>query len=299
VSDPFRTPDERFSGLDGYDFAPNYIELDGPLAGLRMHYVDEGSGPPILLLHGEPTWAYVYRKMIPSLAAAGRVLVPDYIGFGRSDKVTRREWYTYAAHVDSILQFVERMELTDITLVVQDWGGPIGLRVATEHPHRFARLVILNTGIYRPGPRWPSDAFLTWRDFAERNPDLPVGFIVQGATLTELPDEIIRAYEAPFPTPESKAGAAAFPLIVPLDEEDPGAAEMAEVANALTRWDKPCLVAFSDSDPIFPLRSGERLAGRIPGAEFKPIPGASHFLQEDKGVELARTVGDWLARWSS
>ncbi len=260
-----------------------------------MHYVEEGTGDPIVLLHGEPTWAYLYRKMIPTLAGAGRVVAPDFVGFGRSDKPTDRDWYTYERHTDSVVQLVGALDLRGITVVVQDWGGPIGLRAAVEHTDRFARLVILNTAIYRPGPNWPSEAFLQWRNFAERNPDLPIGFVLQSATVTELPDEVIAAYEAPFPTPESKAGAAAFPLLVPLTEDDPGAKEMGEVREALARWDRPALVAFSDSDPIFPLRAGEKMAERIPGArEFVPIEGASHFLQEDKGEDVARVIEKFL-----
>jgi haloalkane dehalogenase len=290
-----RTPEDRFDGLPGYDFEPRYIQLDGDLAGLRMHYVDEGSGDPIVLLHGEPTWAYLYRKMIPPLTEAGRVLAPDFVGFGRSDKPTDRDWYTYDRHCASLVQFLEQLELSDVTLVVQDWGGPIGLRVAVELSERIARLVILNTGVFRVGPNWPTPGFSAWRDFAERNPDLPVGFVIQGATSTDLPEDVIAAYEAPFPNEGSKAGAAAFPLLVPLTAEDAGATTMAEVADALTRWEKPTLVAFSDSDPVFPQRAGERLAERIPGAvDFVPIAGASHFLQEDKGEEIATAILGFL-----
>lgn len=292
----FRTPDDRFDDLDGFPFRPHYVSLAGDLQGLRMHYLDEGGGAPILLLHGEPTWAYLYRKMIPSLSAVGRVVVPDLIGFGRSDKPTDPDWYTYDRHCDAVMQWIEELDLTDITIVVQDWGGPIGLRVATEHEERFARLVILNTGVFRPGPGWPSPGFLAWRNFAEKNPDLPIGFILQGATSTDLSDDVVRGYEAPFPTPESKAGAAQFPLLVPLEPGDPGAAEMGRVADALSTWEKPVLVAFSDSDPVFPQRAGEKLAARIPGATgFVPIEGASHFLQEDKGEEIAHHIVTFLA----
>lgn len=255
-----------------------------------MHYVDEGGGDPYLLLHGEPTWSYLYRKMIPPLAEKGRVVAPDLIGFGRSDKVTDRDWYSYDRHVASIHQLIEALDLTDITLVVQDWGGPIGLRVATEVPGRFARLVVLNTGLFRPGPNWPTPAFLAWRAFAAENPDLPVGMLVSQGTASELDPEVVAAYEAPFPDPASKAGAAAFPLLVPIDADDPGAAQMLRTAERLETWTEPVLVAFSDSDPIFPQKAGERLAERIPGAVFVPIAGASHFLQEDKGEEIARVI---------
>ncbi|MGH2756550.1 MAG: haloalkane dehalogenase [Actinomycetota bacterium] len=290
MAEIYRTPDDRFQGLPGYDFAPHYLELEGGLEGLRMHYLDEGDGDPILLLHGEPTWSFLYRKMIPPLSQRFRVIAPDYVGFGRSDKPTERDWYTYERHVDSIVQLIESLDLMEITVVVQDWGGPIGLRCAIEHEKRFARLVILNTGVMRPGPNWPSEAFMQWRNYAERNPDLDVGFIVQASTVTELSDDVLGGYTAPWPTPESKAGVAAFPLIVPLSENDPGAREMIRTGDALTEWSKPVLVAFSDSDPIFPQKAGERMASRIPQARFVPIQGASHFLQEDKGEEIARVI---------
>jgi len=287
MSEVFRTPDERFEALDGYSFAPHCMDLARSLEGLRMHFVDEGEGSPVLLLHGEPTWAYLYRKMIPSLAASHRVLAPDFIGFGRSDKVTERGWYSYDGHVESLRQFVEQLDLHDVTLVVQDWGGPIGLRYAVECPERIARLVILNTGIFRPGPNWPSPGFLAWRAFAESTPDLPIGMVLQGATATDLSPDVLAGYEAPFPDAASKAGAAAFPLLVPMTEEDPGADAMVATGEALASWDKPTLVAFSDQDPVFPQKAGERLADRIPGATFTPIAGASHFLQEDKGEAIA------------
>jgi haloalkane dehalogenase len=295
VVDAFRTPDDRFAGLPGYGFDPHYLELGGDLAGLRMHYVDEGDGDPIVMLHGEPTWSFLYRKMIPPLAEIGRAIAPDLIGFGRSDKPTEIDWYTYDRHCDAIVQMIEALDLHNITLVVQDWGGPIGLRVAVEHPDRFARLVILNTGVFRMGPNWPNPAFVAWREFAVKNPDLPIGFLVNGATTTDLPEEVVAGYEAPFPNVESKAGAASFPLLVPLTAEDPGAATMAAVRDALEKWEKPALVAFSDSDPIFPQRAGERLAERIPGAVgFVPIEGAAHFLQEDKGEVIASHMVEFL-----
>jgi len=299
MSEVFRTPDDRFASLDGYDFAPHYMQLSGDLDGLRMHYVDESAGPeggsPILLLHGEPTWAYLYRKMIPGLMSSGRVIAPDYIGFGRSDKVTEMDWYTYDRHVDSIKQLIEHLDLRDITLCVHDWGGPIGLRVAVEEEERFARLVILNTAVFRPRPgKPPNQAFLQWRDFALRNPDLPVGFIIEGATATDLDEAVIAGYEAPFVTPKSKAGAAAFPAIVPLSVDDPGASEMAATSDALMKWEKPALVAFSDADPLFKSRVGEALSERIPGARFAVVEGASHFLQEDKGEAIAEMVAAFI-----
>jgi len=280
----FRTPDERFEGLPGYDFAPHYAEIDG----LRLHYVDEGAreGTPIVCFHGEPTWAYLYRKMLPPLVAAGhRVICPDYAGFGRSDKPTDRGWYSYDGHVELMTALLDRLELRGATVVVQDWGGPIGLRWAVEHEERVERLVVLNTGIFTGRV---SKGFLAWRDFAQKNPDLPVGFVLQGATKSELAPEVVAAYEAPFPSPESKAGAAQFPLLVPTEEDGPGASQMRDVADALSRWQKPALVAFSDSDPVFPHpKSGQVFCDRIPGARPQvTIAGAAHFLQEDEGEQI-------------
>jgi haloalkane dehalogenase len=295
MADVFRTPDERFEDLPGYDFAPHWQEVDG----LRLHYVDEGSGDPVVCFHGEPTWAYLYRRMLPALTAAGhRVVCPDYPGFGRSDKPTELGWYTYDRHVEHVSALLGPLDLRDATVVVQDWGGPIGLRWAVENADRVARLVIMNTGLFTGRV---SKGFMAWRDFAERNPDLPVGFVLQSATTTELPAELVAAYEAPFPNAKSKAGAAQFPLIVPISDESVGAAEMRAVADALSRWTKPALVAFSDSDPVFPYpRAGEAFCELIPGAgEQVRIEGAAHFLQEDRGEEIAELVVEFTARASS
>jgi len=290
VAEVFRTPDERFENLPGYDFAPNWFDTDG----LRLHYLDEGSGDPVVCFHGEPTWAYLYRKMLPPLRDAGhRVICPDYAGFGRSDKPTDRGWYSYDRHVELVSALLGSLDLRDTTVVVQDWGGPIGLRWAVENADRVARLVILNTGLFTGRV---SKGFLAWRDFAEKNPDLPVGFVIQGATTSDLPDDVVAAYEAPFPTPESKAGAAQFPLLVPTSDDDVGAAEMRAAADELSKWEKPVLVAFSDSDPVFPYpRAGEAFTSQIPGAgEQVRIEGAAHFLQEDRGEEIASHMLEFL-----
>jgi haloalkane dehalogenase len=286
MADAFRTPDERFEGLPGYDYEPHWHDA----AGLRLHYVDEGSGDPVVCFHGEPTWAYLYRRMLPALTGAGhRVVCPDYPGFGRSDKPTDRGWYSYDRHVEYASGLLDSLDLRDATVVVQDWGGPIGLRWAVEHAERVARLVILNTGLFTGRV---SKGFMAWRDFAERNPDLPVGFVLQSATTTELPDDVLAAYEAPFPNAESKAGAAQFPLLVPISDDSEGAATMRAVADELSRWDKPALVAFSDSDPVFPYpRAGQFFCDLIPGAaEQVPIEGAAHFLQEDAGEAIAERI---------
>jgi haloalkane dehalogenase len=282
----FRTPDERFEGLPGYDREPHWHDA----GGLRLHYVDEGAGDPVVCFHGEPTWAYLYRRMLTVLTAAGmRVICPDYPGFGRSDKPTERGWYSYDRHVEHVSALLGALDLRGATVVVQDWGGPIGLRWAVEHAERVARLVILNTGLFTGRV---SKGFMAWRDFAERNPDLPVGFVLQSATATELADDVLAAYEAPFPTAESKAGAAQFPLLVPISDESEGAASMRSVADELSRWDKPALVAFSDSDPVFPYpRAGRFFCDLIPGAgEQVRIEEAAHFLQEDRGEAIAERI---------
>jgi haloalkane dehalogenase len=288
----FRTPEERFEGLPGYDFEPHYAEIDG----LRLHYLDEGSGAPIVCFHGEPTWAYLYRKMVPPLKEAGyRLICPDYAGFGRSDKPTDRDWYSYDRHSELMSKLLAGLDLTDAVVVVQDWGGAIGLRWAMENADRVAALVILNTGIFSGRV---SKGFLAWRDFAAKNPDLPVGFVVQGATTTELPDEVIAGYEAPFPKAESKAGTAAFPLLVPTSEDDPTAVHQREVvADGLSRWEKPALLAFSDNDPVFPFpKAGDRFIDLIPSVgEQVRIEGAAHFLQEDRGEQIAAKMLRFLS----
>ena len=290
--DSVRTPDERFRDLPGYPFEPHYLEWEG----LRIHYLDEGSGDPILLLHGEPDWSYLYRKMIPALAGQFRVIAPDYLGFGRSDKPTEIGWYSYQRHTDSIKGLIEKLDLNRITVVVQDWGGPIGLRVATEMKERFARLVVLNTGLFSPGPGWPSEGFMAWRNFAERlGLDIPVGRIMQGSCATELDPATLAAYEAPFPTRESKAGVAAFPLLVPIRPDDEGVAEMERVRDQLSSWNVPALVMFSDGDPVFSLDVGRRFAQLLPGAggTMITIEGASHMLQEDAGAKIAGHILEW------
>lgn len=284
--DVFRTPDERFAGLPGWPYEPRYTDV----GGLRLHHVDEGSGPTVLCFHGEPTWGYLYRHMLEKLVASGRrVVCPDYAGFGRSDKPTDRGWYTYDRHVESVSAHLQALDLRDVTVVVQDWGGPIGLRWAVENAERVAALVVLNTGLFTGRV---SKGFQSWRDFVERTPDLPIGMIVQGATTTDLPAEIVAAYEAPFPTPASKAGAQTFPLIVPMSADDEGAPQMAAVRAALASWDKPALVAFSDSDPIFPFPiAGEQFTELIPTAgEQVCIEGAAHFLQEDRGAQIVEAM---------
>jgi haloalkane dehalogenase len=290
--DVFRTPDERFADLPGYGFEPRYADVDG----LRLHYVDEGEGSPVVCFHGEPTWAYLYRKVAqPLLDAGNRVVAVDMPGFGRSDKPTDRGWYSYDRHFDYVSQVLAGLDVNDATVVVQDWGGPIGLRWAVENADRVGRLAILNTGLFTGRV---SKGFMAWRDFAERTPDLPIGMIIDGATVTDLDPAVKAAYEAPFPTLESKAGAAQFPLLVPISDDQPGATEMRAVSDELSRWDKPTLVMFSDSDPVFPYpRSGQVFCDLIPGAgEQVKVEGAAHFLQEDHGERIGEEILALLAR---
>jgi haloalkane dehalogenase len=288
--DAFRTPDERFEGLPGYGFAPNYVEQEG----LRMHYVDEGDGAPILLLHGEPSWAFIYRNMILPLARVGRVVAPDYFGFGRSDKPTRVEDYSYDFHYRSIERLAGELDLRDATVVVQDWGGPIGFRLAVEQPERVGRLVILNTGIGAGAA--PSEEWLRFRAFVRRiGAELLPGQLIRVSCVSELDEDVVEAYNAPFPTPESKAGVLAFPELVPTDLDHPSAPTMLEVRAGLERWEKPALVLFSDSDPIFTPRAAEWMAALVPGAgPAEIVEGAGHFLQEEKGEEIARRIVRFL-----
>jgi haloalkane dehalogenase len=286
----YRTSDDRFAGLPGYPFEPSYLEQDG----LRMHYVQEGSGDPLLLLHGEPTWSFLYRTMIPPLAAVARVVAPDYFGFGRSDKPTRIEDYSYDFHYSSIERLADELDLREATVVVQDWGGPIGLRLAVERTDRVGRLVILNTGI--GAGRAPSPEWLRFRDFVRRvGADLVPSQLVRISAVTEIDDAVLAGYDAPFPTPESKAGVLAFPELVPTELDHPSAAKMLEVRDALERWDGPALVLFSDSDSIFTPAAAERLASRIPGAgPAEIVTGAGHFLQEERGEEIAARIVRFL-----
>ena len=291
----FRTPDERFEGLPGYDFAPHYFEQ----YGLRMHFLDEGEGSPVLLLHGEPTWAYLYRKLIPPLAQVGRVIAPDYFGFGRSDKPTQIGDYSYTLHYNSIERLVDELDLADVTVVVHDWGGPIGLKLAMERSDRVERLVILNTGI--GAGRAPSEEWLRFRDFVRRvGTELVPGQLVRISSANELPDDVVAGYDAPFPTPESKAGVLAFPEQVPTELDHPNAESMLQVRAALERWKKPALVLFSDSDPIFSPKAAERMAARIPGAgPAEIVSGAGHFLQEEKGEEIGARIVRFLDETSA
>jgi len=285
-----RTPEDRFEGLPGYDFAPHYVEIDG----LRMHYVDEGpaDADPVLLLHGEPSWSYLYRKMIPPFAAAGyRVVAPDLIGFGKSDKPVARSDYSYAGHVDWMRQFIEVLDLNSITLFCQDWGSLIGLRVAAENEQRFARIALGNGFLPTGNEEFPR-AFNIWRAFARWSPWFPIGRIIQSGTVHELSKEEVAAYDAPFPSAKYKAGARAFPALVPTEPDNVASDANRRAWDVFKHWQKPFLTTFSNRDPI--TRGGDRPFQKlVPGAqtlEHVKIRNARHFLQEDKGEELAEVL---------
>jgi haloalkane dehalogenase len=301
--DVLRTPDERFRGLPAYDFAPHYVDVDDTEGGtLRVQYVDEGppDGPVVLLLHGEPSWSYLYRHMIPVLTAAGlRAVAPDLVGFGRSDKPAARTDYTYQRHVDWTAAAVRGLGLTDITLVGQDWGGLIGLRLVAEDPERFARVVAANTFL-PTGDRSPGEAFLAWRSYSQEVDRFPAGRIVNGGCTTDLAPEVVAAYDAPFPDETYKEGARQFPLLVPASPDDPAAPANRAAWAALGRFERPFLTAFSDADPV--TRGGDvPLQQHVPGAAGQPhttIAGAGHFLQEDRGPELAEIVVRFVSQTS-
>jgi haloalkane dehalogenase len=299
--DVLRTPDDRFADLPGYAFPPHYVEVDDGEGGtLRVHVVDEGpsGGEVVVLMHGEPSWSYLYRTMIPVLVDAGlRCVAPDLVGFGRSDKPARRQDYSYARHVEWMRQALfDRLELTGVTLVGQDWGGLIGLRLVGEQPERFARVVAANTGL-PTGDRPLSDAFLDWQKFSQESPVFPIGRIVASGCAGTLPDAVVAAYDAPFPDDAYMAGARIFPTLVPTSPADPAAAANHAAWATLAAFDRPFLTAFSDGDPI--TGGGDAVFRRtVPGAqgvEHVTIAGGGHFLQEDRGPELARVVADFVA----
>ncbi|HYW02682.1 MAG TPA: haloalkane dehalogenase [Gammaproteobacteria bacterium] len=297
-----RTPDARFEDLPGFPFAPHYLEVPAGEGDqrLRLHYLDEGpaDADPVLLMHGEPTWSYLYRKMIPILAGAGhRCVAPDLAGFGRSDKPADRADYTYQRHVDWMLAFLRALDLRRVTLVCQDWGGLIGLRLVAAEPERFARVVAANT-MLPTGDHDPGDAFRQWRKLSQEVPDFPVGTMVRGGCLTDVPDAVRDAYDAPFPDESYKEGARIFPVLVPITPDDPAAAPNRKAWEVLSRFDRPFLTAFSDGDPI--TRGGDAVLQKlIPGAKGQPhttIEGGGHFLQEDRGEALAKVINDFIAR---
>jgi len=292
--DVIRTPDERFENLSEYPFTPNYMDIEG----LRIHYVDEGEGETIVCLHGEPTWSYLYRKIITALSDDYRLVAPDFVGFGRSDKLSEEGDYTFSLHLKTLEGFMAGLGLADMTLVVQDWGGMIGLRFAVLHEELVSRLVILNTGL--PTGKKPGEAFLQWQDFVRNTPDLPIDLVMQMGVYNKdlLTDEVMAGYLAPFPDAASKAGARAWPLMVPVAEDQPVAAENRATRQGLEQWKKPALVMFSDKDPIS-AGADEFFRKLIPTAGDQPpvtIADAGHFLQEEKGEEIADHIRAFIAR---
>lgn len=293
---PYRTPTDRFEDLPDFPYAPNYASVQ---EDLRMHYVDEGAGAPILCLHGEPTWSYLYRYMIPPLANVHRVVVPDFIGFGRSDKPTAVDDYSFSLCYDALAAFIDALDLSEVTLVVQDWGGILGLAYAARRPERIARLVVLNTFL-PTGEEEKSSAFLAWRRFVGNTPDLPIRRIIRRglANPGRLSEAEAAAYDAPFPTTASKAGAVAWPLLVPMEPGGPVADAMQETRRRLAEWSKPAFVLFAPEDPILG-SAREFFLDLLPTARQQPdvtIGDAGHFLQEEQGPEIARQVLDFVAR---
>jgi haloalkane dehalogenase len=295
-----RTPDERFTDLPGYPFAAHYAEVpDGEGGSLRVHFIDEGGrdAEPFLLMHGEPSWSFLYRRMIPVITGAGfRVVAPDLIGFGRSDKPADRADYTYNRHVRWMLDLLDVLGMGRINMVCQDWGGLIGLRLVAERPDAFSRVTVANTGL-PTGDRPMGEAFMAWRRFSREVPEFNVGQIIQGGCKSALPDEVVAAYNAPFPDETYKEGARVFPSLVPVEPDDPAAEANRRAWEVLREFDRPFLTAFSDGDPI--TRGGESVFQElVPGASGRPhvtIEGAGHFLQEDRGEELARVVVDFAS----
>lgn len=285
-----RTPEELLEGLPDYPFESVYREVDG----LRLAHLDEGDGKPVIFFHGEPTWSFLWRQVIPPVRDAGyRCIAPDYAGFGRSDKPTDLGWYTYDRHVELMVALLEELDLRDVTVVVHDWGGPIGLRVAVEHPDRVSRIVIMETGPFT-GHQKMSEAWLAFRDFVRNTPDVPIGFLVKGGCKNEPSDEVIAAYDAPYIDAASKAGARAFPLILPTEPDAPGAVEGKRVADGLREDDRPALVLWADSDPVLPIQVGERVSSQLNLPAPRVIANASHFLQEDAGPEIGSIIAEWL-----
>jgi haloalkane dehalogenase len=292
MTDAVRTPDELLEGLPDFPFESHYRELDG----LRLAHLDEGDGAPVVFVHGEPTWSFLWRHVLGPVRDAGfRCIAPDLAGFGRSDKPIELDWYSYDRHVDHTASLLEELDLRDATIVVHDWGGPIGLRLAVEHPQRIARIAILDTGLFT-GHQRMTDAWNAFRDFVARTEDLPVGMLVRGACKNDPGDEVIAAYDAPFPSVDAKAGARAFPLLIPQTPEAPGAAAGRRVLEALREDRRPALMLWADSDPVLPLSVGESFAASIGQPAPHVIENASHFLQEDQGPLIGRLIAEWLTQ---
>lgn len=284
-----RTPEDRFKDLPGYNFSSNYVEIE---EGLRLHFLDEGNkdNPIVLLLHGEPSWSYLYRKMIPILSNNFRVIAPDLIGFGKSDKFVSKQDYTYQKHIDWLTTFIQKLNLRGITLFCQDWGGLTGLRLITEMEDRFSMVIASNTTLPTGKLSMP-ESFLKWRAYSQHSPGFDIGKVIDMGTLQPLTEEVIAAYNAPFPSEEFKAGARIFPTLVPIDYDDPESAKNRQAWEKLKQWDKPFLTIFGDGDDI--MRGAEKAFQKlVPGAQNQnhTLLEAGHFIQEEKGEELAKLL---------
>jgi haloalkane dehalogenase len=290
MTDAIRTPDPLLEGLPDFPYAPRYRTVDG----LRLAHVDEGEGAPVVMWHGEPTWGFLWRHVLPPVRDAGhRVVLPDLAGFGRSDKPLDPGWYSYDRHVESAATLLEDLDLRDATFVVHDWGGPIGLRLAVEHPDRVARLVLTDTGLFT-GEQRMSETWHAFADFVARTEDLPVGMLVRRACHRDPGDEVAAAYDAPFPNAASKAGARAFPALIPQRPDAPGAAAGKRVLEALRADERPLLMLWADEDPVLPPKVGEAFARALGRPAPRPIADAGHFLQEDQGPLVGALIADWL-----
>lgn len=297
-----RTPDERFEALPDFSFEPHYVEIDDGEGGrLRVHYVDEGprDGRTVLLLHGEPSWCFLYRHIIPQLVDGGcRVIAPDLVGFGKSDKPTEKSDYTYNRHVNWMqAAIIDHLDISDATFFGQDWGGLVGLRLVAENASRFAQVVISNTGL-PTGDHPLTEAFMAWQHYSKTSPNFQIGRLINAATVRELSAEEIAAYDAPFPDDSYKAGARIFPSLVPTSPDDPTASANRAAWEVFGRWEKPFLCCFSDQDPV--TRGGERaFLSRVPGTAGQPhetIENAHHFVQEDSPNDVARIILQAIAQ---
>ncbi len=291
MTEAIRAPDELFEGLPEFEFKPHWNQFDG----LRLAHLDEGDGQPVIFLHGEPTWSFLWRNVIPPVRDAGyRCIAPDLPGFGRSDKPVAIDWYSYDRLTEATAALLEELEIRGATVVGHDWGGPIGLRLAVEHPERIERIVMLDTGLFT-GHQKMTEAWIKFRDFVARTEDLPIGRLVRGACRHDPGDEVIAAYEAPFPNLPAKAGARAFPLILPTVPQAPGALAGRRVLEALGGDQRPKLIMWADSDPVLPLETGRRFAAALGTEVAHVIADAGHFLQEDAGPQIGGLIADWLA----
>jgi haloalkane dehalogenase len=291
MTDAIRTPDELLQGLPDFEWEPRFRQVEG----LRLAHIDEGDGAPVVMWHGEPTWSFLWRKVArPVLDAGHRVILPDLVGFGRSDKPMDIGWYSYDRHTAMAATLLEDLDLRGATFVVHDWGGPIGLRLAVEHPERVDRLVVMDTGLVT-GRQRMSEAWHAFRDFVARTEDLPIGMLVRGGCHTDPGDEVIAAYDAPFPNAAAKAGARAFPELLMAGPDDPGSQAGQRVLEALREDRRPLLMLWGADDPVLPPTVGERFASALGREAPRVLDNAGHFLQEDRGADVGAAIADWLA----